>query len=96
MTTDTEAVAQPSDAFVAGKKRADDMAFMLDRVLAEMGIRVGDRDSWPQLQGRASLSGEPYVYLGTVPLATARKLVDALIYAHSEKRTREQLKYGGD
>ncbi|WP_157868577.1 hypothetical protein [Streptomyces caatingaensis] len=88
MTTDIEAVAQPSDAFAAGKKRADDTAFMLDRVLTEMGIRVGDRDSWPQLQGRASLSGEPYVYLGTVPMATVRKLIDALIYAHSAKRAR--------
>ncbi|MBH1938784.1 hypothetical protein I5Q34_31760 [Streptomyces sp. AV19] len=87
MTTDIEAAAQQADAFLAGKKRADDTAFMLGRVLKEMGIRVGDRDSWPQLTGRASLSGEPYVYLGTVPLMTARKLIDALVYAESVKRS---------
>ncbi|GAA2925329.1 hypothetical protein GCM10020221_21640 [Streptomyces thioluteus] len=81
------AAAQQVDAFPAGKKRADDMAFMLGRVLKEMGIRPGDRDSWPRLTGRASLSGEPYVYLGTVPMATARKLVDALVYAESVKRS---------
>ncbi|MFC5724013.1 hypothetical protein ACFP1Z_27985 [Streptomyces gamaensis] len=86
MTTDTEKTAQQADAFLAGKKKADDAAFMLGRVLAEMDIRVGDRDSWPQLMGRASLSGEPSVYLGTVPMATVRKLVDALIYAESAKR----------
>ncbi len=86
MTTDIEAAAQQADAFLAGKKKADDMAFMLGRVLAEMGIRVGDTDSWPLLKGRASLSGEPSVFLGTVPLPTAKKLIDALICAESEKR----------
>ncbi|MBH1936044.1 hypothetical protein I5Q34_17505 [Streptomyces sp. AV19] len=86
MTTDIEAAAQQADAFLAGKKKADDTAFMLGRVLAELGIRVGDRDSWPQLTGRASLGGEPYVYLGTVPLATAYRLINALIYAESVRR----------
>ncbi|MGA5129286.1 hypothetical protein ACPCTO_05700 [Streptomyces olivoreticuli] len=88
MTTDIEAAARQADAFLEGKRKSDDVAFMLRRVLAEMGIRVGDRDSWLQLTGRASLAGEPYVYLGTVPLATARKLIDALIYAESMKRSR--------
>ncbi|GAA0389167.1 hypothetical protein [Streptomyces luteireticuli] len=88
MTTDIEAAAQQADAFLAGKKKADDMAFTLGRVLAEMGIRVGDTDSWPLLKGRASLSGEPSVFLGTVPLATVRKLIDALISAESSRRSR--------
>ncbi|WP_157868462.1 hypothetical protein [Streptomyces caatingaensis] len=48
MTTETEAVAQQADAFMAGKRKADDTAFMLTRVLAEMGINVGERDSWPR------------------------------------------------
>lgn len=97
MTTDIEAAAQQADAFLAGKKKADDMAFMLGRVLAEMGVRIGERDSWPQLTGRASLSGEPHVYLGTVPLATARTLIDALIYAESVKRSvRDQHGSGRD
>ncbi|MFC5148077.1 hypothetical protein [Streptomyces aureoversilis] len=87
MTTDIGAAAQQADAFLAGKKKADDTAFMLGRVLAEMGIRVGDRDSWPQLMGRASLSGEPSVFLGTVPLPTVRKLINALIYAESAQRS---------
>ncbi|KNB54346.1 hypothetical protein [Streptomyces caatingaensis] len=39
-----------------------------------------------QMTGRASLSGEPSLYLGTVPLPTARKLIDALVYAESAKR----------
>ncbi|PNE35483.1 hypothetical protein AF335_03920 [Streptomyces eurocidicus] len=86
MTTDTEAAVREADAFMAGKRKSDDAAFMLRRVLAEMGIRVGDRDSWPQITGRASLSGEPYVHLGSIPLATARKLIDALIYAESARR----------
>lgn len=88
MTTDTEAAAQQAEAFLAGKRKADDTAFMLGRVLAEMGIEVGGQDSWPQLLGRASLAGEPSLYLGTVPLPTARKLIDALIYAESAKRSR--------
>ncbi|WP_116213873.1 hypothetical protein [Streptomyces olivoreticuli] len=97
MTTDIEAAAQQADAFLAGKKKADDTAFMLGRVLAEMGVRVGDRDSWAQLTGRASLSGEPYVYLGTVPLATARKLINALIHAESARRSApEQREFGRD
>ncbi|MBH1933190.1 hypothetical protein I5Q34_02620 [Streptomyces sp. AV19] len=97
MTTDIEAAAQQADAFLAGKRKADDVAFMLGRVLAEMGVRVGDRDSWPQLTGRAALSGEPYVYLGTVPMTTARKLTDALIYAESVKRSlRDQYGSGHD
>ncbi|GAA3060272.1 hypothetical protein FHS39_003897 [Streptomyces olivoverticillatus] len=95
MTTDIEAAAQQADAFLAGKKKADDMAFMLGRALAEMGIRVGDRDSWPQLMGRASLSGEPHVYLGTVPLTRALKLVDALIHAESVKRDAPHLRRPG-
>jgi hypothetical protein len=91
MATDTEAAAQQADAFMAGKKKADDTAFMFGRVLAEMGIKVGDPDSWPQLMGRSSLSGEPSLFLGTVPLPTARKLINALIYAESvQRRQRDQ------
>ncbi|MEV5505008.1 hypothetical protein [Streptomyces orinoci] len=86
MTTETDTAAQQADAFMAGKKKADDTAFMLGRVLAEMGIKVGDVDSWPLLTGRASLSGEPSVYLGTVPLPTARKLINALVFAESRRR----------
>lgn len=92
MTTDTEAAAQQADIFMTGKKKADDVAFMLGRVLAEMGIKVGDRDSWPQLLGRASLSGEPSLFLGTVPLPTARRLIDALIHAESVKRDAPHLR----
>ncbi|MBB5117680.1 hypothetical protein AF335_03955 [Streptomyces eurocidicus] len=87
MTTDTKAPTQAPDAFTAGKRKADDAAFMLTRVLAEMDIRVGDPDAWPRLTGRASLSGEPYVHLGTVPLSTARKLIDALLRAESTRRS---------
>ncbi|MBH1933474.1 hypothetical protein I5Q34_04085 [Streptomyces sp. AV19] len=86
MTPDTEAAAQQADAFMAGKRRADDIAFMLGQVLRTMGITVGDRESWPQLTGRASLAGTPYVYLGTVPLPTAQKLANALVYAESARR----------
>ncbi|MGK5640455.1 hypothetical protein ACSNOK_19385 [Streptomyces sp. URMC 126] len=88
MTSKTEPVPASADAYMAGRKKADDTAFMLERVLADMGITVGDRASWPDLLGRASMSGEPYVYLGTVPAATARKLIDALVYARSEQRGR--------
>lgn len=95
MTTDTEAAAQQADVFMAGKKKADDVAFMLGRVLAEMGIKVGDRDSWPQLLGRASLSGEPSLFLGTVPLPTAHKLIDALIHAESVRRDAPHLRTPG-
>ncbi|MCC3768402.1 hypothetical protein [Streptomyces sp. UNOC14_S4] len=91
MATDTEAAAQQADAFLTGKKKADDTAFMFGRVLAEMGIKVGDPDSWPRLLGRASFSGEPSLFLGTVPLPTARKLINALIYAESaQRRQRDQ------
>lgn len=86
MTPEAEAAAQQADAFMAGKRKADDAAFMLGQVLKAMGITVGDRDSWPQLTGRASLSGEPYVYLGTVPLSTARTLANTLVYAESVRR----------
>ncbi|MFI9718375.1 hypothetical protein ACIHFE_01790 [Streptomyces sp. NPDC052396] len=86
MTSDTESAVHQADAFLTGKRKSDDAAFMLERVLAEMGIRVGDSDSWPQLTGRASLSGEPSVFLGTVPLPTVRKLIDALVYAQSRQR----------
>ncbi|WP_344020439.1 hypothetical protein [Streptomyces luteireticuli] len=86
MTPDTEAAAQQADAFMAGKRKADDVAFILGQVLKAMGITVGDRDSWPQLRGRASLAGEPYVYLGTVPLPTAQKLANALVHAESVRR----------
>ncbi|MFE5867303.1 hypothetical protein ACFQ6V_01485 [Streptomyces roseifaciens] len=86
MTTHTETAAQQADVFLAGKKKADDMAFILGRVLAEMGFTVGDQDSWPRLTGRASLSGEPSLYLGSVPLPTVRKLIDALLCAESVKR----------
>ncbi|MEU3350499.1 hypothetical protein [Streptomyces sp. NPDC037389] len=89
MTTDTEAAAQQADVFMVGKKKADDAAFMLGQVLKMMGITVGDRDSWPQLMGRASLSGEPSVYLGTVPLTTVQKLANALVHAESARRDRE-------
>ncbi|WP_344960644.1 hypothetical protein [Streptomyces thioluteus] len=78
MTTDTEAAAKQADLFMEGKKKADEAAFALGQVLKSMGIKVGDRDSWPQLTGRASLGGEPFVYLGTVPLRTAQKLTTAL------------------
>ncbi|GHF14388.1 MULTISPECIES: hypothetical protein [Streptomyces] len=96
MTPETESAARQADAFMTGKRRADDVAFMLGRVLAHMGIRVGDPDSWPQLAGRASLSGEPYVYLGTVPLATARKVIDALLYAQAAKRKQDDRDLGHD
>lgn len=86
MATDTEAAAQQAAVFMAGKKKADDTAFIFGRVLAEMGIQVGDPDSWPQLVGRASLSGEPSLFLGTVPLLTAHKIIDALIHAESVRR----------
>ncbi|MDG4534431.1 hypothetical protein [Streptomyces sp. AV19] len=89
MPPETEAAAQQADAFMAGKRKADDTAFMLGQVLKAMGITVGDRDSWPQLTGRASLGGEPYVYLGTVPLATARTLANALVFAESARRARQ-------
>ncbi|MFC5719067.1 hypothetical protein ACFP1Z_02570 [Streptomyces gamaensis] len=89
MTTDTEAAAQQADAFMEGKKKADDAAFMLGQALTLMGITVGDRDSWPRLTGRASLSGEPSVFLGTVPLPTVRKLANALVYAESARRQQE-------
>lgn len=88
MTTNTEAAAQAADVFMAGKRKSDDAAFMLTRVLAEMDIKVGDPDVWPRLTGRASLSGEPHVYLGTVPLHTARKLIDALLRAEAARRDR--------
>ncbi|MBC2879185.1 MULTISPECIES: hypothetical protein [Streptomyces] len=88
MTWRNEPVPASSDAYMAARKKADDTVLMLERVLADMGITVGDRDAWPDLLGRASMSGEPYVYLGTVPAATARRLVDALVYAHSERRVR--------
>ncbi|RLU94784.1 hypothetical protein CTZ27_18965 [Streptomyces griseocarneus] len=94
MTTETEAAVREADAFMEGKRKSDDAAFMLTRVLAEMGITVGDRDSWLQLTGRASLSGEPYVYLGTIPLTTCRKLIDALLYAESEKRSQRDRESG--
>ncbi|MBZ4318991.1 hypothetical protein [Streptomyces huiliensis] len=88
MTSDIDAAAQQAAAFMAGKKKADETAFMLAQVLAMMDVRVGDRRSWPQLAGRASLSGEPSVYLGTVPMETVKKLIEALIYAESAKRYR--------
>ncbi|MGI5338314.1 hypothetical protein ACQEVS_13390 [Streptomyces sp. CA-181903] len=88
MTPETECTAKAAAVFLAGKKKSDDVAFMLERALAALGITVGDQDAWPRLTGRASLSGEPYVYLGTVPVATALKLVDTLVYAHSERRRR--------
>ncbi|WP_344117430.1 hypothetical protein [Streptomyces blastmyceticus] len=89
MTTDTEAAAQQADVFMEGKKKADDVAFMLGQVLKLMGIDVGDPDSWPQLMGRASLSGEPSVFLGSVPLPTAKKIANALVYAESARRSQD-------
>ncbi|MGI5337764.1 hypothetical protein ACQEVS_10350 [Streptomyces sp. CA-181903] len=91
MTSDIESAAQQAATFLAGKKKADEAAFALAQVLAMMGVKVGDRRSWPQLAGRASLSGEPSVYLGTVPMATAKKLVEALIHAESARRFRWSL-----
>ncbi|EME97703.1 hypothetical protein J7W19_09405 [Streptomyces mobaraensis NBRC 13819 = DSM 40847] len=88
MTSDIESAAQQAAVFMAGKRKADETAFMLAQVLAMMGVRVGDRRSWPQLAGRASLSGEPSVYLGAVPMDTAKQLLGALIYAESAKRFR--------
>ncbi|MGK5641209.1 hypothetical protein ACSNOK_23270 [Streptomyces sp. URMC 126] len=96
MTSDIDAAAQQAAAFLAGKKKADDTAFMLAQVLAMMGVKVGDRRSWPQLAGRASLSGEPSVYLGTVPMATAKTLIDALIYAETAKRFRWSVRTPAD
>ncbi|KAB7849229.1 hypothetical protein [Streptomyces mobaraensis] len=87
MTSDIESAAQQAAVFMAGKRKADETAFMLAQ-LAMMGVRVGDRRSWPQLAGRASLSGEPSVYLGAVPMDTAKQLIGALIYAESAKRFR--------
>ncbi|MFI1972908.1 hypothetical protein [Streptomyces cinnamoneus] len=89
MTTDIGAAAQQADAFLEGKKKADDVAFMLGQVLKTMGIKVGDPDSWPQLTGRASLSGEPSVFLGSVPLPTAKKIANTLVYAESVRRSQE-------
>ncbi|MCC3779424.1 hypothetical protein [Streptomyces sp. UNOB3_S3] len=89
MTTDTEAAAQQADDFMKGKKKADDAAFMLGQVLKMMGITVGDPDSWPRLMGRASLSGEPSVYLGAVPLPTVQKLSNALVYGESARRNQK-------
>ncbi|MEV5505138.1 hypothetical protein [Streptomyces orinoci] len=96
MTPESTATAQAAATLLAGKRKADDAAFMLERALAELGIRVGDPDSWPQLTGRASLSGEPAVFLGTVPLPTIRKLIDTLVHARSEQHKRDQRALGHD
>ncbi|MFI9718226.1 hypothetical protein ACIHFE_01005 [Streptomyces sp. NPDC052396] len=98
MTTETDTAAQAAAAatLIAGKRKSDDVAFMLERVLTEMGITVGDPGSWPQLTGRASVSGEPAVFLGTVPLPTIRKLIDTLIYARSEQHKRDWRALGHD
>ncbi|MEC4018379.1 hypothetical protein [Streptomyces sp. H27-D2] len=96
MTSDTARAAQEADAFLTGKRKSDDAAAMLSNVLRTIGIRVGDEDSWPWMDGRASWSGEPSVFLGTVPLQTVNKLIDVLIRGQLLERKEAQRALGYD
>ncbi|SFB97269.1 hypothetical protein [Streptomyces aidingensis] len=88
MTTESEAAARQAEVFLAGKRTADNTAGLLREALRELGIRAGEPEGWPQVEGRAAVDGTPSVYLGSVPLPTARKLCDALITACLEDSRR--------
>ncbi|MGW8376854.1 hypothetical protein [Streptomyces sp. ODS28] len=85
MSTEAERAA----AHLAGRRKAQVAVDLLVSVLKEAGLEAGG-EQWPGLQARASLAGEPAVYLGTVPLATAERLADVLIAGGLAERRRAQ------
>ena len=82
----------PEDPYFPAKRQADEVAAELRTALFSHSIVLEGGDRWPEIAGRATLAGRPFVWMGAVPLPMAQLVIESLTDLYKAKLDAQKLR----